>query len=234
MTCSRGGAGVACLPPAVAAQVSHMRGKIADMDAIVAHCESRGVYLIEDCAHSIGVRAAAPPHAPPPPLRLFLLLLLAEGTGRSPPSPNAPPYTPLHPCPGCALLGPQVLWKGRHTGHHGRIACISSQSYKMLNSGEGGFLLTNDAEAGARAAVYAGAYEALHKKHTTARRLLPPSPPQHCKRTHVEVHREGQKNKGRLPRRSTAMWKCTGRAREIKGTFPAATQIGGGSGGGRV
>jgi dTDP-4-amino-4,6-dideoxygalactose transaminase len=34
----------------------------------------------------------------------------------------------------------------------------------MLNSGEGGFLVTNDAEAGARAAVYAGAYEKLHHK----------------------------------------------------------------------
>ena len=31
-----------------------------------------------------------------------------------------------------------VLWKGVHSGHHGDMACISSQSYKMLNSGEGG------------------------------------------------------------------------------------------------
>ena len=36
-------------------QVSHMRGKIADMDAIVKLCEDCGVYLLEDCAHSIGV-----------------------------------------------------------------------------------------------------------------------------------------------------------------------------------
>mmetsp|Transcript_9448 Transcript_9448/g.18973 ORF Transcript_9448/g.18973 Transcript_9448/m.18973 type:complete len:214 (+) Transcript_9448:92-733(+) len=41
----------------------------------------------------------------------------------------------------------------------------------MLNSGEGGFLITNDAEAGARAAVYAGAYEKLHTKHL----MVPPS-----------------------------------------------------------
>lgn len=94
--------------------VSHMRGKIADMDRIAALCKEHGVYLIEDCAHSIG-----------------------------------------------------VLWNGEHTGHHGKIACISSQSYKMLNSGEGGFFLTNDKEAGARAAVYAGAYEKLHTKHLT-------------------------------------------------------------------
>jgi len=94
--------------------VSHMRGKIADMDAIVELCEKYGVYLIEDAAHSIG-----------------------------------------------------VLWNGKHTGHHGRIAAISSQSYKMLNSGEGGFLLTNDPHVGAAAAVYAGAYEGLHAKHIT-------------------------------------------------------------------
>merc|ERR1719453_377027 len=60
-----------------------------------------------------------------------------------------------------------VKWNGGHTGHHGRIACISSQSYKMLNSGEGGFLLTNDPDAAARAAVYAGAYEGLSSKHLT-------------------------------------------------------------------
>jgi dTDP-4-amino-4,6-dideoxygalactose transaminase len=41
----------------------------------------------------------------------------------------------------------------------------------MLNSGEGGFLLSNDPEVGARAAVYAGAYESLHQKHLT----VPPS-----------------------------------------------------------
>jgi dTDP-4-amino-4,6-dideoxygalactose transaminase len=47
------------------------------------------------------------------------------------------------------------------------VCGISSQSYKMLNSGEGGFLLTNDDDVGAKAAVYAGAYESLHSKHTT-------------------------------------------------------------------
>ena len=29
-----------------------------------------------------------------------------------------------------------VMWNGKHSGHHGKIAAISSQSYKMLNSGE--------------------------------------------------------------------------------------------------
>jgi len=32
-------------------------------------------------------------------------------------------------------------------GHFGRIACFSSQSYKMLNSGEGGIIPTDDNRA---------------------------------------------------------------------------------------
>merc|ERR1719453_2670900 len=58
-----------------------------------------------------------------------------------------------------------VKWNGGHTGHHGDMACISSQSYKMLNSGEGGFLLTNDDELAAKMILYAGAYEKLYTKH---------------------------------------------------------------------
>jgi dTDP-4-amino-4,6-dideoxygalactose transaminase len=37
----------------------------------------------------------------------------------------------------------------------------------MINSGEGGFLLTNDPLIAAKAAVYAGAYEGLSAKHIT-------------------------------------------------------------------
>jgi dTDP-4-amino-4,6-dideoxygalactose transaminase len=58
-----------------------------------------------------------------------------------------------------------VLYKGEHSGHVGVACAISSQSYKMINSGEGGFLLTDDADIAARTAVYAGAYEALSGKH---------------------------------------------------------------------
>ena len=36
-----------------------------------------------------------------------------------------------------------VFWTEKHTGHVGRASAISSQSYKMINSGEGGFLLTD-------------------------------------------------------------------------------------------
>lgn len=94
--------------------ISHMRGKIADMDKIADICEKHDAILLEDCAHSLGVK-----------------------------------------------------WNGKHTGHKGRACAISSQSYKMINSGEGGFFLTDDAEMAAKCAVYAGAYEGLAAKHTT-------------------------------------------------------------------
>lgn len=94
--------------------VSHMRGKVADMDAIAAACEKHGAILLEDCAHSLGVR-----------------------------------------------------WQDKHTGHSGIACAISSQSYKMINSGEGGFFLTDDPLMAAKCAVYAGAYEGLGAKHVT-------------------------------------------------------------------
>ena len=94
--------------------ISHMRGKIADMDKIADVCDKHGAVLLEDCAHSLG-----------------------------------------------------VMWNGKHTGHKGKACAISSQSYKMINSGEGGFFLTDDAEMAAKCAVYAGAYEGLASKHMT-------------------------------------------------------------------
>lgn len=94
--------------------ISHMRGKLADMDAVKEACDKHDVILLEDCAHSLGVE-----------------------------------------------------WNGVHSGHVGKVAAISSQSYKMINSGEGGFLLTDDPEIAAKTAVYAGAYEGLSSKHIT-------------------------------------------------------------------
>jgi len=35
--------------------ISHMRGKVADMDAIKDACDRHDVTLLEDCAHSLGV-----------------------------------------------------------------------------------------------------------------------------------------------------------------------------------
>jgi dTDP-4-amino-4,6-dideoxygalactose transaminase len=60
-----------------------------------------------------------------------------------------------------------VQYDHEHSGHVGVACAVSSQSYKMLNSGEGGFVLTDDADICARAAVYAGAYESLSSQHVT-------------------------------------------------------------------
>jgi dTDP-4-amino-4,6-dideoxygalactose transaminase len=94
--------------------ISHMRGKVADMTSIKKLCDKYDAILLEDCAHSLGVR-----------------------------------------------------YGDKHSGHVGIACAISSQSYKMINSGEGGFLLTDDEDIAAQTAVYAGAYEALSAKHVT-------------------------------------------------------------------
>ena len=94
--------------------ISHMRGKVGDMAAIKKLCDEHDAILLEDCAHSLGVR-----------------------------------------------------YGDKHSGHVGVACGISSQSYKMINSGEGGFLLTDDPEIAAKTAVYAGAYEGLSVKHIT-------------------------------------------------------------------
>jgi len=94
--------------------ISHMRGKLADMDKVKELCDKYDAILLEDAAHSLG-----------------------------------------------------VMWQGVHSGHQGIACAISSQSYKMINSGEGGFLLTDDEEIAAQTAVIAGAYESLNAKHST-------------------------------------------------------------------
>ena len=91
--------------------LSHMRGHIADMDAIVAICERNNLILIEDCAHTMG-----------------------------------------------------ASWKNTKSGNFGKIACFSSQTYKHLNSGEGGFLTTDDPEIMAKAVINSGSYM-LYEKH---------------------------------------------------------------------
>jgi len=58
-----------------------------------------------------------------------------------------------------------TLWHGRKIGTIGKIGCFSFQSYKMLNAGEGGILITDDAELVARAVIMSGAYEHNWKKH---------------------------------------------------------------------
>lgn len=94
--------------------MSHMRGHIADMDAVVSLCEQYGVILIEDCAHTMG-----------------------------------------------------AYWNGKLSGTFGQVACFSTQTYKHLNSGEGGLLTTNDPELMARATMHSGSYM-LFERHGAA------------------------------------------------------------------
>jgi dTDP-4-amino-4,6-dideoxygalactose transaminase len=58
-----------------------------------------------------------------------------------------------------------TTWSGRKIGTIGRIGCFSFQSYKMINAGEGGILITDDADLVARAVIMSGAYEHNWKKH---------------------------------------------------------------------
>jgi len=58
-----------------------------------------------------------------------------------------------------------TTWRGRNIGTIGRIGCFSFQSYKLLNAGEGGILVTDDADLAARAVIMSGAYEHNWKKH---------------------------------------------------------------------
>lgn len=98
--------------------ISHMRGHISDLDVIGEICDKAGIYLIEDCAHSLG-----------------------------------------------AKWYDSKLDKYKLVGHHGQISCFSSQSYKLMNSGEGGFVTTDDEKVAAYCILAAGCYEKLYKKH---------------------------------------------------------------------
>ena len=58
-----------------------------------------------------------------------------------------------------------TLWHGRNIGTLGKVGVFSFQSYKMINGGEGGILITDDADLVARAVIMSGAYEHNWKKH---------------------------------------------------------------------
>jgi dTDP-4-amino-4,6-dideoxygalactose transaminase len=94
--------------------LSHMRGHVGDMEALMALCDRLGLRVIEDCAHTMGGR-----------------------------------------------------WKGVASGRHGAIGCYSTQTYKHMNSGEGGLLVTDDAELAARAVLLSGSYM-LYARHRAA------------------------------------------------------------------
>lgn len=92
--------------------LSHMRGHICDMDALMAVAATCGFKVIEDCAHTMG-----------------------------------------------------ASWRGTKSGRHGLAACYSTQTYKHANSGEGGFIVSDDAELMARATMLSGSYM-LFGSHT--------------------------------------------------------------------
>jgi dTDP-4-amino-4,6-dideoxygalactose transaminase len=58
-----------------------------------------------------------------------------------------------------------TTWHGRNIGTIGKIGCFSFQSYKLVNSGEGGIMVSDDADLIARAVIMSGAYEHNWKKH---------------------------------------------------------------------
>ncbi|MDF3383787.1 MULTISPECIES: aminotransferase class I/II-fold pyridoxal phosphate-dependent enzyme [Sulfitobacter] len=94
--------------------LSHMRGHLADMDALMALCDARGITVIEDCAHTMG-----------------------------------------------------AAWNGKPSGTQGKLGCFSCQTYKHVNAGEGGLLITDDAEVAARAIMLSGSYM-LYDRHAAA------------------------------------------------------------------
>ncbi|WP_375553415.1 DegT/DnrJ/EryC1/StrS family aminotransferase [Roseovarius mucosus] len=61
-----------------------------------------------------------------------------------------------------------TTWGGRNIGTIGQIGCFSFQSYKLVNAGEGGIMVSDDADLIARAVIMSGAYEHNWAKHLTA------------------------------------------------------------------
>lgn len=57
-----------------------------------------------------------------------------------------------------------ATWNGRRSGSFGLAGCFSTQTYKHLNSGEGGLLTSDDAEFMARATIRSGSYM-LYERH---------------------------------------------------------------------
>lgn len=58
-----------------------------------------------------------------------------------------------------------TTWNGQNIGTIGKVGCFSFQSYKMINAGEGGIMVTDDADLIARAVILSGAYEHNWRKH---------------------------------------------------------------------
>ncbi|MEM9968677.1 MAG: DegT/DnrJ/EryC1/StrS family aminotransferase [Pseudomonadota bacterium] len=91
--------------------LSHMRGHLVDMEALMEICAQAQITVIEDCAHTMG-----------------------------------------------------AAWNGVLSGTQGLIGCYSCQTYKHVNAGEGGFLITDDPQIAARAIMLSGSYM-LYERH---------------------------------------------------------------------
>jgi len=57
-----------------------------------------------------------------------------------------------------------AAWNGVASGRHGIMGCYSCQTYKHVNAGEGGLLITDDAELAAKAVLLSGSYM-LYERH---------------------------------------------------------------------
>lgn len=60
-----------------------------------------------------------------------------------------------------------AAWNGRKSGNFGLAGCFSTQTYKHLNSGEGGLLTSDDPDFMARAIILSGSYM-LYERHGAA------------------------------------------------------------------
>jgi dTDP-4-amino-4,6-dideoxygalactose transaminase len=78
----------------------------------------------------------------------------------------------------CDRLGLTVIEDCAHTmgaewrralGRHGAIGCYSTQTYKHMNSGEGGLIVTDDADLAARMVLLSGSLHAVRQTPRRAR-----------------------------------------------------------------
>jgi dTDP-4-amino-4,6-dideoxygalactose transaminase len=60
-----------------------------------------------------------------------------------------------------------ATWAGVPSGRHGAVGCYSTQTYKHINSGEGGLIVTDDADLAARMVLLSGSYM-LYDRHAAA------------------------------------------------------------------
>jgi dTDP-4-amino-4,6-dideoxygalactose transaminase len=58
-------------------------------------------------------------------------------------------------------------WKDTYSGRHGVMGCYSTQTYKHVNSGEGGLLISDDPDLMAQAIMLSGSYM-LYTRHRAA------------------------------------------------------------------